>query len=107
MPFAIFLPLLFTASAIFVGMMFPNFKTPSDPRKLVSGKAALINGLFYFVYVIIALAIGIFSSFLIRVVGMSSAVIIMFFLVLILTVAISFPLITVAIKKYKEMEISN
>ena len=107
LPFAIFLPLLFTASAIFVGMMFPNFKTPPDPRKLVSGKAALLNGLLYFIYVVIAVIMGIFSSFLVKATGISSAVIIMFFLVGVLSVAISFPLITVAIKKYKEMEISN
>ena len=106
-PFAIFLPLLFTASAIFVGMLFPNFKTPSDPRKLVPGKAALLNGLLYFIFVIGAVLLGLLGSFLVKLKGISFATLLMFLIVGILSVAISFPMLALAIKRFRELELSD
>ncbi len=107
LPFAVFLPLLFTASAIFIGMLFPNFKTPSDPRKLVSGKATLLNGLFYFIFIIGAVLLGLLGSFMIKLKGISFSILVMFFVVGILSIAISFPMLTLAINKFREMELSD
>jgi hypothetical protein len=107
LPFAIFMPFLFTSSAIFVGMLFPTFRTPKNPRKLVSGKAAFVNGIIYVILTIAAVVSGIFSSFLVKSKGIAFTTIAMFLLVGVLTIAISFPLITFAINKYKNIKIES
>ncbi len=104
LPFAIFLPLLFTASAIFVGMLFPNFKTPVNPRQLVSGKTAAINAILYVIYIFVALAAGFFAAFLVKLKGIPFTVAAMFIIAGVLSIAVSFPLMAFAIRRYKDLE---
>jgi len=108
LPVVVAMPFIFTVTALFIGLQFPNFSSPKDPRKLIGGKVALILGIVYFVYILI---FGVGIPILLNLVAESKGISFAFVSSLLIFSAISivggFPLVMLSIKRYKNLQIAK
>ncbi len=105
LPFVLFLPLFLTAVGITASAMFPAFKTPENPKKLVSGKTAIANFAAELLAVFGVMGVAFLSMFLNKIKGFGFTFLVIFLIVGIVSVAVSFPLIALAISKIKNFEL--
>ncbi len=108
LPVVIAMPFIFTVTALFIGFQFPNFHTPKDPRKLISGRVALVLAVVYFVYILIfGIGIPILLNFIAKVKGVSFAFLISLIIFAIVSFGGGFPLVMLSIKKYEGLQIAE
>ncbi|MCD6426590.1 MAG: hypothetical protein J7L03_00590 [Caldisericaceae bacterium] len=105
LPFVLFLPLFLTTAGITASAMFPAFKTPENPKKLVSGKTAIANFVTELLATAGVLGVSFLSMHLYKIKGFGFTFLLAFLIVGIVSVAVSFPLIALAISKIKNFEL--
>ncbi len=105
LPFVLFLPLFLTTAGITASAMFPAFKTPENPKKLVSGKTAIANFVTELLATAGVLGVAFLSMHLYKIKGFGFTFLVTFLLVGTVSVAVSFPLIALAISKIKNFEL--
>ncbi len=105
LPVLIFFPLLLTSITLLVSALFPNFKTPKNPNKLVSGKVAIINIVIEAIAVFLATGFSFIAEILYKSKGFSFTLIIMFAIIGAVSIALSFPSIAFAINRIKNFQL--
>jgi len=108
LPVVIAMPFIFTVTALFIGFQFPNFHTPKDPRKLISGRVALVLAVVYFVYILIfGVGIPVLLNFIAKVKGISFAFLVSLIIFSIVSIGGGFPLVMLSIRKYESLQVAE
>ncbi len=105
LPVVLFLPLFLTAIGVTTSAMFPMFKTPKNPKKLTSGKTAIVNFVAELLTMLGVIGIAFLSMFLNKIKGFGFTFLVIFLITGVVSVAVSFPLIALAISRIKNFEL--
>ncbi len=103
-PVMLFFPFLLTSFSLAMSALFPDFSVPKNPRKLISGKIALVGVILDFLSIGAAMGLGFLGTFLAKTKGFSFTLVVLFAIVAVVTFAVSFPLIALAINRIKKFE---
>ncbi len=108
LPMVVAMPFIFTTTALFIGFYFPNFRSPKDPRKLISGKVSLILAVIDFIYIIVfGVGLPIFLHFVLKFKSLLFVFVISLLIFSAISIIGGFPLIMLSIKRYNNLQIAE